>query len=37
VCLRFEDGIAIQYTYWLRAVVMLLLVHLVMPKAARQP
>ncbi len=37
VCLRFEDGIAIQYTYWMRAVVMLLLVHLVMPKAARQP
>lgn len=33
LCLRFEDGIAVQYTYWLRAMALLLLMHWLMPKA----
>jgi hypothetical protein len=32
VCLRFEDGVAIQFTYWLRAVLLLLIIHALMPK-----
>lgn len=32
VCLHFEDGIAVTYTYWLRIVLLLLLVDLMVPK-----
>jgi hypothetical protein len=32
LCLRFEDGIAVQYTYWLRAIALLLLLNGLMPK-----
>jgi hypothetical protein len=34
ICLRFEDGIAIQYTVWLRGMAVLLLANLIIPKVA---
>lgn len=32
LCVRFEGNVATEYTYWLRALVLLVLLHMVMPK-----
>ncbi len=37
ICLRFEGGIALQFTYWMRVMLMLLAVHILMPKARQLP
>ena len=36
LCLRFEGALAGTYTIWMRAAVLLFLIHLVMPKARRR-
>lgn len=36
LCLRFEGALASTYTIWARAAVLLLLIHLLMPKARRR-
>lgn len=33
LCVRFEGNVSTEYTYWLRALVLLWLVHRLMPKA----
>ena len=37
ICLRFEDGVAIQFTYWMRAILLLLVIHTIMPKQRNAP
>ena len=33
LCVRFEVNLSLEYTYWLRTVAMLAVIHLFMPKA----